>query len=154
MGVKRGQKGVPPPFAPSLPPIFFSIENEKENEKICCTFCWKSFKDSKTVFFHSSIKTEEVLFFFVHIYSYIYLYIYKKLSPEWKKFFEQKVFLFRFYILCENFSKIGPIIKKWGTKGVHRGVQIWLFSMFILIIYSFICLIHSYFQILLVCEER
>ena len=25
---------------------------------------------------------------------------------------EQKVFLFRFYILCKNFSKIGPIIKK------------------------------------------
>ena len=26
---------------------------------------------------------------------------------------EQKVFFFyRFYILCENFSKIGPIIKK------------------------------------------
>ena len=29
-----------------------------------------------------------------------------------KKFHEQKVFFFRFYILCENFSKIGPIIKK------------------------------------------
>ena len=29
-----------------------------------------------------------------------------------KKFQEQQVFLFRFYILCENFSKIGPIIKK------------------------------------------
>ena len=46
------------------------------------------------------------------MYIYIYLYIYKKLSPEWKNFHEQKVFLFRFYILCENFSKIGPIIKK------------------------------------------
>ena len=40
------------------------------------------------------------------------MYIYKKLSPKWKKFHEQKVFCFRFYILCENFSKIGPIIKK------------------------------------------
>ena len=40
------------------------------------------------------------------------MYIYKKLSPKWKKFQEQKVFFFRFYILCENFSKIGPIIKK------------------------------------------
>ena len=30
-----------------------------------------------------------------------------------KKDQEQKVFFFfRFYILCENFSKIGPIIKK------------------------------------------
>ena len=29
-----------------------------------------------------------------------------------ERFHEQKVFLFRFYILCENFSKIGPIIKK------------------------------------------
>ena len=46
------------------------------------------------------------------IYIYIYLYIHKKLSPKWKNFQEQKVFYFRFYILCENFSKIGPIIKK------------------------------------------
>ena len=29
-----------------------------------------------------------------------------------EKFQKQKVFYFRFYILCENFSKIGPIIKK------------------------------------------
>ena len=29
----------------------FSIENEKENEKIFCTFCRKSIKDSKAVFF-------------------------------------------------------------------------------------------------------
>ena len=32
------------------------------------------------------------------------------LSPKWKKFHEQKVFFF--YILCESFSKIGPIRKK------------------------------------------
>ena len=38
--------------------------------------------------------------------------MYKKLSPKWKNFHEQKVFSFRFYILCNNFSKIGPIIKK------------------------------------------
>ena len=44
-----------------------------------------------------------------------------KLSPIWKNCHEQKVFLFRFYILCENFSKIGPIIKKWGARGLHRG---------------------------------
>ena len=43
---------------------------------------------------------------------YMYLYIYKKPSPKWKNVHEQKVFSFRFYILCENFSKIGPIIKK------------------------------------------
>ena len=48
----------------------------------------------------------------------------KKLSPKWKNFQEQKVFLFRFYILCENFRKIGPIIKKWGGKGGPQGVQI------------------------------
>ena len=89
-------------------------------EKIFFTFCRKSFKDSKTVlFFHSSMKTEEVLFY-IYIYVYIYLYIYKKLSPKWKHFQELKAFLFRFYILCENFSKIGPIIKKWEAKGVHR----------------------------------
>ena len=45
--------------------------------------------------------------------NYIYICIYiKKLSAEWKNFHEQKVFLFLFYILCKNFSKIGPIIKK------------------------------------------
>ena len=44
------------------------------------------------------------------MYIYIYLCIYEKLSPKWKNFYEQKVFLFQFYILCENFSKIGPII--------------------------------------------
>ena len=43
--------------------------------------------------------------------------------------------------------------KEMGGKGGPQGVQIWLFSMFILIIYPFIYLIHSYFQILLVCEE-
>ena len=43
--------------------------------------------------------------------------------------------------------------KEMGGKGGPQGVQIWLFSMFIFIIYSFIYLIHSYFQILLVCEE-
>ena len=43
--------------------------------------------------------------------------------------------------------------KEIGGKGGPHGVQIWLFSMFIFIIYSFIHLIHSYFQILLVCEE-
>ena len=36
----------------------------------------------------------------------------KKLNHKWKNFHEQKVFFFRFYILCENFSKIRPIIKK------------------------------------------
>ena len=71
-----------------------SIENEKENGKK--NFCRKSVKDSKTVFFFSSIKTEEVLFFFIYIYLYIYLYIYKKLSPKWKKFQEQKCFVFDF----------------------------------------------------------
>ena len=48
---------------------------------------------------------------YIYIYLYVYLYIYIKLSPKWKNFQEQ-VFFFRFYILCENFSKIGPIIKK------------------------------------------
>ena len=54
----------------------------------------------------------------------------KKLSPKWKKFLEQKVFLFRFYILCENFSKIGPIMKKWGAKGVHRGSKFNFFNVY------------------------
>ena len=71
MGGRGGKKGGGSLF------FLFSIENEKENEKIFCTFCRKSFKDSKTVFFfHSSIKTEEVLFFYIYIYIYIYIYLY------------------------------------------------------------------------------
>ena len=62
------------------------------------------------------MKTEGVLFFYIYIYIYFYLYIfvyiYIKLSPKWKNCHEQQVFYFRFYILCENFSKVGPIIKK------------------------------------------
>ena len=45
--------------------------------------------------FYSSIKTEGVIFF-IYINTYIYLYIYKKLSPKWKNFHEQKVFFFDF----------------------------------------------------------
>ena len=128
-------------------------------EGIFCTFCRKSFKDSKTVFFfHSSIKTEEVLFFYIYIYIclYIFVYISKKLSPKWKNFLKQKVFLFRFYILCANFSKIGSIIKKRGARGLHRGSKfVFFFNVYFryLFIYLFIYLIHSYFQILSVCEE-
>ena len=55
----------------------FSIENEKKMEKIFCTFCRKSFTDSKTVIFHSSIKIEEVLFFYIYINIYIYIFVYK-----------------------------------------------------------------------------
>ena len=40
------------------------------------------------------------------------MYKCKKLRANRKNFHEQKVFFFRFYILCENFSKIGQIIKK------------------------------------------
>ena len=61
---------------------------------------------------------------YICIYLYIYFYIYKKLSPKWKNFHEQKVFLFQFYMLCENFSKIGQIIKKWGGGGPQGVVQI------------------------------
>ena len=42
---------------------------------------------------------------------------------------------------------------KIGGKGGPEGVQIWLFSLFIFIIYSFIYLMHSYFSILLVCDK-
>ena len=132
---------------------FFFVFNRKRKRKwkIFCTFCRKSFKDSKTVFFfHSSIKTEEVLFFYIYIYKYlhIFVYIYKKLSPKWKNCHEQKVFLFLFYILCEKFSKIEPIIKNFRAKGVHRGSKFDVFQcLAIFIIYSFIHLIYSYFSI-------
>ena len=150
MGAKGGTKGEG--F------VFFSVFSGKRKRK------WKKYfvhfvgnllRIPKLFFFHSSIKTEEVLFFYTYIYTrlYIFVYISKKLSPKWKNFQEQKAFLFRLYILYENFSKIGSIIKKWGGKGGPQRVQIWLFSMLIFIIYSFIYLIHSYFQILLVCEE-
>ena len=61
---------------------------------------------------------------------YTYLYIYKKLSPKWKNCHEQKVFLFRFYILCENFSKIRPIIRKWGAKGSTGGSNLTFFNVY------------------------
>ena len=78
-------------------------------EKLFRTFCRKSLKDSKTVFFFFILALKLRKFY---SFLYIYLYIYKKLSPKWKNFNEQKVFLFRFYILYENFSKIGPLMKK------------------------------------------
>ena len=87
-------------------------------EKVKRNVCRKSVKDSNfqnCLCFYSSIKTEGVLFFLIYICISIYLYIYKKLSPKWKNVQEQKVFFMffiQFYILCENFSKIGPIIKK------------------------------------------
>ena len=41
---------------------------------------------------------------------------------------EELPYILGFYILCENFTKIGPIIKKWGGggggKGGPQGVQI------------------------------
>ena len=114
----------------------FSIENEIENgKKYFVHFVGNLLRIPKLFFFHSSIKTEEVLFF-IYIYIYIFIYIYK-LSPKWKNFHEQKVFLFRFYILCENFSKIGPIIKKWGTKGSTGGPNLTFFNVYFhyLIIY-------------------
>ena len=43
-GGQRGEKGGEVDYF-----LSFSIENKKE--KIFCTFCRKSFKDSKTVFF-------------------------------------------------------------------------------------------------------
>ena len=58
-------------------------------EKNILYICRKSFKDSKTFFFYSSIKTEEVLFFYIYINIYIYLHIYIKLSAKWKNFHEQ-----------------------------------------------------------------
>ena len=42
---------------------------------------------------------------------YICIYI-KNYAVNGKNFKNNMCFLFRFYILCENFSKIGPIIKK------------------------------------------
>ena len=63
----------------------------------------------------------------------------KKLSAKWNNCPEQKVFLFRFYILCENFSKIGPIIKKWGAKGSTGGSKFDFFQcLFSLLIHLFI----------------
>ena len=41
-------------------------------------------------FFHSSIKTEEVLFFFyIYLYIYIYIYIYKT-KPQMENFSQTK----------------------------------------------------------------
>ena len=73
---------------------------KKKIEKNELYVCRESLKESKTVFFYSSIKTEVVLFF-IHMYVYIiYIHIYKKLRPNQKKLQEQKAFYFQFYILC------------------------------------------------------
>ena len=40
------------------------------------------------------------------------MYIYKKTKAQQEKNSGIKRVFFRFYILCENFSKIGPTIKK------------------------------------------
>ena len=82
-------------------PSFFFVFNRKRKRK------WKKY----FVHFVGNLSRISKLFFFSFqhknwgssILFYIYLYIFKKLSPKW-----EKVFLFRFYILCENFSKIGP----------------------------------------------
>ena len=111
--------------------VFFFVFNRKRKRK------WKKYfvhfvgnlsRIPKLFFyiFYSSIKLRK-FYSFIYIYMcinvYLYIYIYK-LSPKWKNCHEQKVFLFRFYIMCENFSKIGPIIKKMrGGKGI-QGVQI------------------------------
>ena len=57
---------------------FFFIFNRKPKRK------WKKYvvhfvKNLSRIlsfFFHSSIKTEEVLFFYIYIYTYIFIYIY------------------------------------------------------------------------------
>ena len=56
----------------------FSIENEKENgKKYFVHFVVNLSRIPKLFFFfHSSIKTEEVLFFYIYIYINIYIYLY------------------------------------------------------------------------------
>ena len=49
------------------------------------------------------------------------------------------VFIFRFYILYENFSKIGPIIKKWGAKGFHRGSKFDFFNVYFHYLFIYLC---------------
>ena len=65
---------------------FFFVFNRKRKRK------WKKYfvhfvgnlsRIPKLFFFHSSIKTEKVLFFYIYIYIFVYIY---KLSPKWKKY--------------------------------------------------------------------
>ena len=94
----------------------FNRKRKKQWKKYFVHFVGNFSRISKLFFFSFyNIKTKEILFYYIYIY--IYLYIYKKQSPKLKNCHEQKVFIFRFYKLCENFSKIGPIIKKWGQGG-------------------------------------
>ena len=132
MGGKRGDKGGGVRFF-----SVFNLKTKKKMEKYLVHFVGNLSRIPKLFFFFILAQKLRKFysFIYIYVYLYIYLYIYKKLSPKWKTFHEQKAFLFRFYILCENFSKIGPIIKKWGGKGGPQGVQILLFSMFIFIIY-------------------
>ena len=73
MGGKRGDKGGGVRFFP------FSIENEKENGKNILYILYEIFQGFQNCFFfHSSMKTEEVLFFYIYIYIYLYMCIYIK----------------------------------------------------------------------------
>ena len=56
--------------------FLFSIENEKENGKNMLNVLLEIFQGFQNCFFHSSIKNEEVLFFYIYIYIYIYIYLY------------------------------------------------------------------------------
>ena len=86
-----------------------------ESVNIITPFKLITFSLRNNILLQPQLEDLNKMYFFdqvIYIYICIYLYIYKKLSPEWKNVHKQKVFHFRFYILCENFSKIGPIIKK------------------------------------------
>ena len=58
--------------------VFFFVFNRKRKRKWKKYFVRNLSRIPKLFFFHSSIKTEEVLFFYIYINIYIYLYIYKK----------------------------------------------------------------------------
>ena len=55
--------------------FFFQWKTKKKMEKIFCTFCKKIFQGFQNCFFffHSSLKTEEVLFFYIYIYIFVYI---------------------------------------------------------------------------------
>ena len=68
MGGKREDKGEGVCF------FLFSIENQKENGKNILYILYEIFQGFQNCFFfHSTIKTEEVLFFIIYIYLYIYI---------------------------------------------------------------------------------
>ena len=70
MGGKEGAKGGRGVF------FAFNRKRKRKWKKYVVHFVGNLSRIPKLFFFHSSIKTEGVLFFYIYIYIYIYIFVY------------------------------------------------------------------------------